>query len=440
MTQSKIHEMQKSTYTNSLTSKNLKKPFYRILEGDNKEWFHKLDHELTNQIQLIYLDPPYNTKRFRGARKIYSDTNYQWSDMMRTILVKSHNYLKDSGFLIISINQMEMFNLKNIADEFFKNGFIGVFPIKIRHPERQLMINATFHNLFEYLLVFRKNKTSRFYSPRNSYKKELFCYEVKINEKHPIKKKIGGSYTCRKCKSTFDTRPLNKKNKIECTKCKNSEFSRTIKREIEIYKLNQYEIIKGTPSIDKFRKYLIAGKIATANWSGEVYEEHLRTLGKDKLIKVYGLEKKGLGYRWFITGNHKRNSGIYFQSTKTAGRPNLYDNFIDCTDIVTYTNKEGGIGCDFKDSKKPEILLNQILDMTTKKNDLVMDFFGGSGTTLASCIKKNRSCILIENAKSALDIIYQRLENMKCGKDIDKIKYGFKNLKSLKLSTYVIMK
>jgi hypothetical protein len=253
----------------------------------------------------------------------------------------------------------------------------------------------------------------------------LFCYEVKIKDKNPKKINIGGSYVCRKCSSIFDEKPLNKKDKIECSKCKNSEIGRSIKREIEIYEPGQYEIIKGVPSENKFRKYLIAGKIATANWSGEVYEEHLKKFGKDKLVKVYGLEKEGLGYRWFLTGNHKRNSGIYFQSTKTAGRPILYNNFLDYTDVVTYTNKEGGDGCDFKDSKKPEALLNKILDMTTEENDLVMDLFGGSGTTLASCIKKNRSCILIENSKPALNIMSRRLENMRQG-DLNNNKYKFK--------------
>jgi adenine-specific DNA-methyltransferase len=237
-------------------------------------------------------------------------------------------------------------------------------------------------------LIFRKRKLSRFYSSHAPYKTEEFCWAIKILDDHPIKTKVGG-------------------------------------KEIEIYEPAQYKITKKEPSPNRFRKYLIAGKIATANWSGEVYEEHLKRLGKDKLVKVHGLEKQGLGYRWFLTGNHTRKSGIYFQSTKTAGRPSLVTNFVDYTDIVTYVYQEGGPNCDFKDSKKPEKLIDMILDMTTKKNDLVMDFFGGSGTTIACCIKKKRSCIIIENGQHALDVLYTRLENMKSGKDIDGIKHKF---------------
>jgi len=380
--------MQKADIISDFGSIKKSIPFYYVLEGDNKKWFTILDEKFKNKVKLIYLDPPYNTKRTRGARRNYSDRNNNWSEMMRNVLQKSYDYLNDPGFLAVSINQMEMFNLKNIADEIFKDGFVGIFPIKIRHHERQLMINATFHNVFEYLLIFRKNKLSRFYSPHAPYKLEEFCWEIEILDNNPTKTTAGG-------------------------------------KDIEIYDQNQYKVTKKEPSPELLRKYLIAGKIATANWSGEVYEAHLKKIGKDKLVKVYGLDKQGLGYRWFLTSNHNRKSGIYFQSTKTAGRPSLFTNFIDYTDIVTYIYQEGGPKCDFKDSKKPEKLINLILEMTTKENDLVMDFFGGSGTTMACCIKKKRSCIIIENGKKALDILYTRLENMKSGKDIERIKYKF---------------
>lgn len=363
---------------------------YHLFQGRCEDWFPVLDKKYLNRVKLIYLDPPYNTKRKRGARRSYSDHNSNWSEMMYPILEKSYRYLSKSGFLAISINQMEMFNLMEIAKGLFKDGFIGVFPVKIRHPNRQLMINATFHNVYEYLLLFRKNRTTRFYSKHMSYNKKKFCWKIKILDNKPIIKKIGD-------------------------------------KQIEIYTPNQYEIIKVKPSPNALRKYLISGKIATANWSGEIYEKYLKNLKKDHLVKVYGLEKNGLGYRWFLTSNHTRSSGIYFQSTKNAGRPHLPTNFLDYTDIVTYTYREGGLDCDFKDSKKPEEFINTILDMTTKKNDLVMDFFGGSGTTLSCCIKKQRSCIVIEKSKPALRIIKRRLKNMQFGKDYeDNTKYKFK--------------
>lgn len=362
---------------------------YLVLQGKNEDWFEILNGHFKQKAKLIYLDPPYNTKRSRGARKGYSDTNSKWNKMLYNVINKAHEYLADDGFLAISINQMELFNLKNVADQIFTDElFVGLFPIKIRHTERQLMINATFHDVYEYLLIYRKNKLTRFKSKFKPPKLEKFTYKIKILDDNPTKKELGG-------------------------------------KKVEIYDEHQYEIIKDKPSKKNFRRYLIAGKIATANWSGEVYEAHLKNLGKDKLVKVYGLDKKWKGYRWFITGNHKRKSGVYFQPAESAGKPFLFTNHIDYTDVVTYIYKEGGGGVDFKDSKKPEALLNLLIEMTTEKGDLVMDLFGGSGTAIASAIKKGRSCIIIENEDKFVEIILRRLQNMKEGKDIDSTKHDF---------------
>ncbi|MCK4730411.1 MAG: site-specific DNA-methyltransferase [Candidatus Aenigmarchaeota archaeon] len=374
---------------NELSKKDRLNNDYLVLRGNNEDWYVTFNGIFKNKVKLIYLDPPYNTKRSRGARKNYLDTNSNWDKNIFNTIKKAYEYLTEDGFLAISINQMELFTLKNILDEVFnKESFVGIFPIKIRHHERQLMINATFHDVYEYLLIYRKNKTTRFINKMGKPRMEKFIYKIKIKEDKPIVKNVGG-------------------------------------KKIEIYETNQYEIIKDKPSMKNFRRYIIAGKIATANWSGEVYEKHLKKLGTDKLIKVYGLDKKWKGFRWFITGNHKRKSGVYFQPAESAGRPILFSNHIDYTDIVTNVYKEGGEGIDFKDSKKPEVLLNLLMEMTTKEGDLVMDLFGGSGTTLAVAVKKNRNCILIENNADFIDIIKKRLDNIKSGKDLDEVKYNF---------------
>ncbi len=380
-----LNDINKDELIDERTNNNL----YLVLKGNNEDWFPVLNGILKEKAKLIYLDPPYNTKRSRGARKNYLDTRSDWDKMMRNVVKKAYEYLTKDGFLAISINQMELFTLKNVLDSVFnENGFVGLFPIKIRHADRQLMINATFHNVYEYLLIYRKDKTSRFRTNFKPPRLDKFIYKINILDNNPIKKKIGG-------------------------------------KDVEIYQENQYAIIKDKSSIDNLRRYIIAGKIATANWSGEVYEKHLKDLGKDKLLKVYGLDKKGLGYRWFITGNHKRRSGVYFQSATSGGRPFLYTNYIDYTDLVTSVYKEGGEGIDFKDSKKPEALLNLIMEMTTDEGDLVMDLFGGSGTTIASAIKNNRSCVIIENKEDFINTILQRLRNLKDGKDIDSTMYYF---------------
>lgn len=59
--------------------------------------------------------------------------------------------------------------------------------------------------------------------------------------------------------------------------------------------------------------------------------------------------------------------------------------------------------------QKPEKLLKRIIEMTTEEDDLVMDFFMGTGTTLATSLKLNRRFIGIEQIESQMDIAVNRL-------------------------------
>jgi hypothetical protein len=251
--------------------------------------------------------------------------------------------------------------------------------VKIRHKDRQLMINATFHDLFEYLLIYRKNPKTRFYTESQKPDPEKYIYRMNVfkNEKPEIHTFAG--------------------------------------KRVEVYRPNQYSVDEVMPSLDNFRRYVIAGKIATANWSGEFFENHLRKLGKDLLIKVHGLENQGLGYRWFVSHSEKRRSGLYFQSALTSGRPILPSNDLDFTEIVPTIYKEGGSGCDFKDSKKPEDLLKFIIGITTQEGDLIGDFYAGSGTTLSCAIQTKRRCITSDNNDESLKICVNRVKNLISG-------------------------
>lgn len=362
----------------------------KIIYGNVYDYCKKKAEEIEDRFQLIYLDPPYNTKRKRGARKNYNDANNNWAQNMREVIINAHRALKKEGFLAVSINQMELFNLKPVIDTVFgAECFIGLFPVKIRHKDRQLMINATFHDVYEYLLLYRKEKSTRFFCESKVADPKKFVYRINILDDNPERKQIAG-------------------------------------KQIEIFMPAQYEIVKQEEcTTGCFRRYIIAGKLKTANWSGEWYENYLADMGTDLLIKVHGLEQEGLGYRWFITSNDKRKSGVYFQSLLNAGRPILPTNDLDFTDEVTNIYREGGAECDYKDSKKPEKLLGFLLDICTQENDEVLDMFGGSGTTLACCIKKNRNCTIIDNSKKAYEIMKARVRNMKNGLDIDGVKYEF---------------
>jgi len=344
-----------------------------LIEGDCLDHLPVLRERLTGAVRLVYLDPPYNTRRQRGARRHFGDTASDWAGLLRPVVEHAFDLLCEDGFLAASINQMELFRLKPLVDEVFgAERFVGLFPVKIRHAQRQLMINATFHDLFEYLLIYRRDRTTRFHTQRQPPRLEKFCHHIEPLTNTPESRQLGG-------------------------------------KPVEVYRPGEYRINRGSNGQPGLRRYVIAGKLATANWSGEWYEKHLRPLGEDLLIKVHRLEVQGLGYRWFQTGNRRRRSGVYFQSLATAGRPVLPTNDIDLTEVTPGVYKEGGPGCDFKDSKKPEALMRFLLEICTQPGDLVLDPMAGSGTTAGVARQMGRRCILIERNAEALAIIRRRL-------------------------------
>ena len=86
--------------------------------------------------------------------------------------------------------------------------------------------------------------------------------------------------------------------------------------------------------------------------------------------------------------------------------PNFYDmaaNFGNC-------RHEGGV--ELRSGKNPEVLLETILKITTKENDIVLDFFGGSGTTAAVAHKMKRRYISMEQMESQISLITSRLSNV----------------------------
>ncbi|WP_268741616.1 DNA methyltransferase [Brachyspira intermedia] len=61
---------------------------------------------------------------------------------------------------------------------------------------------------------------------------------------------------------------------------------------------------------------------------------------------------------------------------------------------------------------KPEILLKRVIEISTNENDIVLDFFAGSGTTLAVAHKMNRRYIGVEQIQEHFDICVERLKKV----------------------------
>ena len=109
----------------AIISDDAEAPNHILIEGDNLEALTTLSYTHSGKIDVIYIDPPYNTgnKDF-----VYNDSfvdkenRYRhslWLSFMRKRLVLAKRLLKEKGFIFISIDDNEEAQLKLLCDEIF---------------------------------------------------------------------------------------------------------------------------------------------------------------------------------------------------------------------------------------------------------------------------------------------------------------------------------
>ncbi|WP_209019433.1 site-specific DNA-methyltransferase [Chlorobaculum sp. 24CR] len=153
-----------------------------MIEGDNLEVLKLLQKSYSGKVKLIYIDPPYNTGKdfvypdnFRdnienyleltgqveGGRKISSNTeasgrfHTDWLNMMYPRLKLARNLLRDDGVILVSSDEMEADNLKNICDDIFGfENFVERIVWKNKYGSGAL--TKGFANVHEYIIVYSK--------------------------------------------------------------------------------------------------------------------------------------------------------------------------------------------------------------------------------------------------------------------------------------------
>ena len=109
-------------------------------------------------------------------------------------------------------------------------------------------------------------------------------------------------------------------------------------------------------------------------------------------------------------------------SSKVTYKP--YPNFLDFVQSYNVVNDEGNV--EFRNGKKPEDLLAFLMDIFTAEGDLVLDAFGGSGTTAAVALKMNRRFIICEQMDYIETVTVKRIHGVLKGEENDLLpEYGY---------------
>ena len=380
------------------------KDFNFLLEGDNLHSLKLLEKTHKGKIDVIYIDPPYNT----GNKDFIYDDNYigsddgyrhsKWLSFMNERLRIARELLTDDGFILISIDESESSQLKILCDDIFgEDNFQTTLHIQVRYAHKSLTEEKDFKPVMEYVFLYSKDYKQ--FNPKRKeeeYTDEKFIYKIKELSK--------------------------------------GEDFYVGKQKVTVFKKGEWELEKMEEgSLNGLKETWISGTIYTKMSYGQVFksvvEPRISEDGLSCLYKVHGRGEDGLGYRYY-TGPQRKNakrgkmySGMPLNRVEEikSGKSLRFkplDTFFDFAADFGNINHEGGVT--FNSGKKPVKMLKSFIDFSQNNSGVILDYFAGSGTTGQAVMQLNkedggnRKYILCTNNENNIceKITYKRMKNI----------------------------
>lgn len=362
-----------------------------IIKGNNLIVLHSLKKRFAGKIKLIYIDPPYNT----GSDSFgYNDSfnHSTWLTFMKNRFSVAKNLLKDNGVIFVQCDDNEQAYLKVLMDEVFgRDSFVSTIHCQMSTTQGMKVKAAQNGNIVknaEYILVYSKD------GHKNVAINPLYDLRPEYDEHYSLYLKKDG--TVGQLKELYDYRfpkDLNNKKALTLKEAfrKSEEFS-------EIVRTHLAEIVAS----DKVTGFDLSIGLESGKWKEVERNGRKYILTLDRNGKIRQLLR--LQDSWGKTDNYNRDEGL----RKIRG--DWWDGFyLDMGNV----GKEGTV--DFKNGKKSERLVSQIIKMITNEGDIVLDYHLGSGTTAAVTHKMNRQYIGIEQMDYIETVSVERLKKVIAG-------------------------
>lgn len=325
-----------------------------IIKGNNLLALYSLREKYKGIIKLIYIDPPYYFKKTTATDQFKYNSNFHlstWLTFLKDRLSVAKSLLCTGGTIWISISEDGMHYLKLVADSIFdKDCFVGTIPRRTRSGKSDVPFN--FSQDFDWLLVYTNVGEDVDVMGRNV---ERTYYESDDYPGQPWRlADLTKQTTAKERPNSFFTMVDPKTGK---------EYPASEKRTWNVSK-------------DTFREYYDRGEIIFPDDYDflNITKPYARKFKKDD-------DKKG-----------KLSSIISDFQIQGFLKALLYD----CKNEKGNDEIDNLFGRDEFDYAKPEELVKTIIEATTQEGDIVMDFFSGSGTTIAVAHKMNRQYIGVE--------------------------------------------
>jgi len=376
-----------------------------LIKGDNLLALKALLQNHQNTIKLVYIDPPFNTGQ---AFEHYDDglEHSIWLTMMRDRLDLLKRLLKPEGVIWVHVDDSESHYCRTLMDEIFgRKNYLAQVAYE-RSGSAGIGQGGRFLvNTHELILAYAKDIT-RFSGSKQALAQLPLEKKVMVRYKHVLEDE--GEKTLVKeflSKSNGEKVRIYKHSDYKITSISLKDF---VDRESEI--LEQY--------LQNFSKIF-----RTTNPQKENSFQHELISGMDKqLYSVEYTPSRGKNRGKWVT-NYYNNREIFAWLKDSASiidgkivKQNKMTDFWQHGEIPKADlANEGAV--DFKRGKKPETLIKRIIDLSTSKNDWVLDSFAGSGTTGAVAHKMGRKWIMVEIGDHAETHIIPRLKRVISGED-----------------------
>ena len=386
-------------------------PPHIIIEGDNYHALTCLNYTHKGKIDVIYIDPPYNTGSdgftYKDKRVLtqYPDgtpvprehplRHSIWLSFMSKRLTLAKNLLSDKGVIFISIDDNEQANLKLLCDKVFgEENFVAVFPRITKKAGKTTNVVA---NNNDYVLTYSKSRNIKFNTLEHSDK------EYKHSDEYESER---GKY---KLSQTLDYGSI--------------QYSKTLDYEISI---NDKTFRPGNVSLEEMEARKIRNPQSDYcwRWSKDLFE-----FGLANGFIVVKTSRNGsrIYTKTYQNATIERNSNGYkvisSERTKLASTLDLIENEFSNDNAKKDLDKI--FNQKVFDYSKPISLIERLTFLSSQKSSTILDFFAGSGTTLHATLKLNaedggtRQCILVQQKEGENNICenvtYERNRRVMCG-------------------------
>ena len=381
------------------TTKNL------MIEGDNLEVLKLLQKSYAGKVKMIYVDPPYNTgKDFvypddfqdnirnyleltgqaEGGKKLTSNPeasgrfHTDWLNMILPRLKLARNLLRDDGVIFVSIDDSESANLKLVLSEVFgEENFIDTIAVEmsttsgpktVNAQQGTIVKNVEFVHIYRKSLKFDQTPHTPLFDGIDSYDTH---YSAWMNEDGTIGTLSEAMLANTQIRAEIERYGFLERNDFSVNNL--SKLLLLSEQTKSFIESNAKKIARvDRPPVSAAGQSTDVGRWQAFEVDHRTY--YLTTLANGTLQALMPLS---LNYR--MSDDYKPRYG------RTVIRGDLWKGFHSDMGNVA---KEGGIP--YSNGKKPVRLIKQLIKWAGNGDDeIVLDFFAGSGTTAHAVMQLN---------------------------------------------------